>query len=212
MFNTAQVLTSLADAIDDEERAALYLQEALKLFEECLLRQETLLAESVAQFLPEGQESDGQGLDGGVALDDPPDDSPDGSVTDSAMQWASIVEPTTKASLVETCLAALEALTGLYPLLLQPIVTELDQRGGLWTRKLEASITGVPDIAVSDEARCVSLKWRSASAEAAFRLGESSIGGYSQRLKEVIDKGQSNMQDVSNPRSSDRVLMIFYEC
>ncbi|TQB69346.1 hypothetical protein MPDQ_001966 [Monascus purpureus] len=122
LFNTAQVLTSLADEITDSKhppddqiaQAIKYTQEALELFQRCLLLQELRYTESEEQARQlEAQASYGdshneeqmQEEDNCEAAQEPQE------------QWAAIVEPVTKNTLVDTAVAQLETLTTLCNLL-----------------------------------------------------------------------------------------------
>lgn len=124
MFNTAQVLTSLAEAITDIKRpaddqlnqAVKFLQEALELFQRCLLLQEmkyTEMQEHIKQ------------MESGI-LDRPEDiqpsqekmeDADSSKTSEQQEQWAAVVEPVTKDTLVDTAVAQLETLTALCNLL-----------------------------------------------------------------------------------------------
>lgn len=111
--NTAQILTSLYEA---DEQASLsqiqeplqLLEEALQLFSKCLAKQEEQAQASQAQSaVPPEYDDEMDAMDnddGGVSLSD----------TSSAPQeerWASIVEPVTNGTILDTLLIQLETLT-----------------------------------------------------------------------------------------------------
>ncbi|KAF2738419.1 hypothetical protein EJ04DRAFT_509582 [Polyplosphaeria fusca] len=123
-FNTGQVLTSLAEALLESETQVAakvssrsLLEEAVDLFTKCLASQQHEYEETQAQitealaaqqseddFIPEEQASVGPLEDGSV---------------EGAGEWATVIEPVTPESMLETCTAQLEALTtllGLYDL------------------------------------------------------------------------------------------------
>lgn len=117
LFNTAQVLTSLADAVTDSKhpsdehlsRAIKYLQEAIELFQRCLAVQELRFTESqeqMAQMKAEVEEEKDEEMR-------EPSDAP----AEPQEQWAAIIEPVTKNTLVDTAVAQLDALTNLCNLL-----------------------------------------------------------------------------------------------
>lgn len=125
LFNTAQVLTSLAEAVTDTKRpaeeqlnqGARFLQEAIELFQRCLVLQElkyTEMQEQIRQMETGEVQQSGQ-------PEQPQDvqQSPDtGEPKDSEQeQWAAVVEPVTKDTLVDTAIAQLDALATLCNLL-----------------------------------------------------------------------------------------------
>lgn len=132
LFNTAQVLTSLAEIVTDARRpldeqlsqAAKYLQEAIELFQRCLLIQElkyTEMQEQIKQMESGhvGNDEQMQQVDEKMDEDEEEDDddASDSKPSDRHEQWAAVVEPVTKATLVDTAVAQLETLTALCNLL-----------------------------------------------------------------------------------------------
>lgn len=116
LFNTAQVLRSLAEALDeeDEDRAeqVKLVQESVELLASCLAKQETEYSESQALLnaQPAGQADDEDvATQRATAADAKEDDEEEGS--EGAGDWATVVEPTTPSTLLETALAQLDALT-----------------------------------------------------------------------------------------------------
>jgi hypothetical protein len=110
LFNTSQVLTSLAEQLSgagDEASAVSLLQEALELLSACLSRQEMLL---------EQQQADIDALeDGGVQLD--PDEKPASTVgSEESGELATVESPVTAGDLLDTIHASLSALTTLVAL------------------------------------------------------------------------------------------------
>ncbi|KAL5336336.1 hypothetical protein BJX70DRAFT_400733 [Aspergillus crustosus] len=125
LFNTAQVLTSLAEVVTDTKRpleeqlnqAVRFLQEAVELFQRCLVLQElryTEMQEDIRQMesgefgQPEQME---QMQDVQEELDDTDSKEP------GQEQWAAVVEPVTKDTLVDTAVAQLDALATICNLL-----------------------------------------------------------------------------------------------
>ncbi|KAL4886346.1 hypothetical protein BJY04DRAFT_100847 [Aspergillus karnatakaensis] len=122
LFNTAQVLTSLAELVTDTKRpveeqlnqAVNFLQEAIELFQRCLVLQELRYTEM--------QEEIRQMEAGEVAQSEPMQDVQEasevgGSKEPEQEQWAAVVEPVTKDTLVDTAVAQLDALSTLCNLL-----------------------------------------------------------------------------------------------
>jgi hypothetical protein len=111
--NTAQILTSLVEATTDPRSnhspdALSLLEEALGLFQRCLALQEYQHTESQSQSAAISNDASMDDFDlpdaedGGVSLtsEEPQDD-----------RWATILEPVTKNTLLDTLLAQVETLT-----------------------------------------------------------------------------------------------------
>ncbi|EED17035.1 conserved hypothetical protein [Talaromyces stipitatus ATCC 10500] len=127
LFNTAQVLTSLAEALTESKRpnesriqeAMKYLHEALELFQRCLVLQELRYTESQEQMrmMESGvDETAPQAAAEGPASEemDPQQKSEEHAQEE---EWAAVVEPVTKDTLVDTAVAQLETLATLCGLL-----------------------------------------------------------------------------------------------
>ena len=128
LFNSGQVLNSLAEALTESKhpgedqiiQASTYLQEAVELFQRCLALQEMKFTEMEEQMMQmEAGEMDSQEPVSEPAV--PPAESPsaEGEAADGEPQeqWAAIVEPVTKNTLVDTAVAQLDTLTTLCNLL-----------------------------------------------------------------------------------------------
>lgn len=117
LFNTAQVLTSVAEEMfkDDsvtDPLAVRYLEESLELLQRCLALQEFRYTESqeqAAEALQVSQEAERDGMPVDEAHE-PQSNSDTGSEQE---QWASIVEPVTEDTLLDTAIAQLSTLTTL---------------------------------------------------------------------------------------------------
>lgn len=117
LFNTAQVLTSIGEEIAKDDSvsdisAVRYLEEALELLQRCLALQEfryTEFQEQAAAVLQASEEAQNEAM--------PTDEAPEANVSPDTgpeqEQWASIVEPVTKDTLLDTALAQLSTLTTL---------------------------------------------------------------------------------------------------
>ncbi|KAF2756471.1 hypothetical protein EJ05DRAFT_539429 [Pseudovirgaria hyperparasitica] len=120
LFNTGQVLTTLSEALyddDDENREnkseqIKLLDEAVQLFSDCLRRQEQDYEQTQSYM----QESDDQ-----TQANDTGNDNPDVSMSDqtddpsdsTSGDWVNIVEPTKASDIIDTSLAILTALSAL---------------------------------------------------------------------------------------------------
>jgi tetratricopeptide (TPR) repeat protein len=172
------------------------LEEALELFQRCLTLQEYQYSESQAQSGgssdPQEEADDSQEMDGGVSLSDsqipPPQDE----------RWASIVEPVTIDSLLDTLLAQLETLTTLCGL-----VNADAGRGLSWveeystdlvSRKLPVYSANV-DAERAAEVALTRANFISALADANFRSQRIDLPTYERSLAEAY----SGLDLSSNP-------------
>lgn len=137
LFNTAQVLTSLAEALTEHVKsddpaqesktaARALLEEAFRKFSECLARQEAEYAEMQQQI----EATKAQEEQAGLAADDPATseahDAPSApsaeametssTSSEPPEEWATVVEPITPAALLDTVIAQLSSLTTLVSL------------------------------------------------------------------------------------------------
>jgi hypothetical protein len=117
LFNTAQVLTSLAEEVakDDSLSAAsavTYLEEALELLQRCLTLQEFRYTESQERAAEARQVLEEAGAQD-ESMDEPSSTGQDSEDGLDDERWASIIEPVTKDTLIDTGLAQLSALTTL---------------------------------------------------------------------------------------------------
>ncbi|EHY59388.1 hypothetical protein HRR83_001335 [Exophiala dermatitidis] len=120
LFNTAQVLTAIAEAYaNDSDRAdheALQpLEEALELQDRCLNLQEIKLEESLleqreAEALFEAENSEPLPAEANTQVSEDTNNSPRNGTED---QWFAVVEPLTKDTLIDTIVAELGTLTTL---------------------------------------------------------------------------------------------------
>ncbi|PQE18149.1 hypothetical protein CJF30_00009319 [Rutstroemia sp. NJR-2017a BBW] len=189
--NTAQVLTSLVEAISESrgsssEDSLTLLEEAIELFQRCLALQEYQYTESQTQaqatFDPQGSSDDGQDTEeGGAPI------SEGGSQAVEDDRWATIVEPVTLDSLLDTLLAQLQTLTTLCGLM------NADAGRGLaWVEeystplieeKLQKYLQGNPDR--EQEAGITRANFIAALADANFRVQRIDIGTYERALNDA---------------------------
>lgn len=139
LSNTAQVLTSLVEALTEDrsrnvpmEDSLRLLEEAIELFQRCITLQEYQHAEAQAQKETEAfisahkaqsalQSSDSEAPSSSTATTSAPEHpTPSDHSQDQAQEeeeWATIIEPVTNDALLDTVLAQLETLTLLCTLL-----------------------------------------------------------------------------------------------
>lgn len=125
LFNSGQVLNSLAEALTESKhpseeqllQASTYLQEAVELFQRCLALQEmkfTEMEEQIMQMQSGEMESQAPELEPMAPAPEPQEAEAE---SEPQEQWAAIVEPVTKNTLVDSAVAQLDTLTALCNLL-----------------------------------------------------------------------------------------------
>ncbi|TAQ85791.1 hypothetical protein B7494_g5887 [Chlorociboria aeruginascens] len=185
--NTAQVLTSLVEALSDSRSAGnednlKSLEEAIELFQRCLALQEL----HYTMFHVQSEAMDTQDSahvsdadEGGVSVSDP------GSQPPQDDRWATIVEPVTNDTLLDTLLVQLEALTSLCGLM------NADAGKGLawveeYSRTLVMEKIGVylKGTGREGEASLTKANFISALADANFRCQRINLATYERALEE----------------------------
>lgn len=192
LSNTAQVLTSLAQAFDDTQNNTVdplpLLEEALELFQRCLALQEYHHTENLAQ--EEAMRDSTQDLiksevpdseDGGASIASPGSEAPQDE------RWATIVEPVTNSTLLDTLLAQLETLTTLASQIPPDSSKGLswieEYSATLLKTKLPAYLTGTGREA---EVGLTRANFITALAEANFRSQRIDVETYSRALDEAF--------------------------
>ena len=198
LFNTAQVLTSVAEeiakteSISDDEAVGL-LQQALQLFATCLSIQETRYAESQSQAEAAMQE-------------DQPEPASDSDLTEiegsdgppAEEQWASIIEPVTKDTLLDTALAQIAALTTLSGLL-SPNHTSLlpdieSHAAKILNQTIPSYTTTEPDSPDRNhEIALAKANLTSSLLEANFRAGRIALETYKTELSTAFSSPHLNL-------------------
>ncbi|KAJ5317332.1 hypothetical protein PENANT_c034G08309 [Penicillium antarcticum] len=196
LFNSGQVLTSLAESISnskhpsDEQlmQAGTYLQEAIELFQRCLMvqemkyteRQEEIEAMESGVMPPQAPEPVEQTQPQAEAAGEEPEQEQE--------QWAMIVEPITKNTLVDTAVAQLETLTTLCNLL-----TFNPGAGGVgWVQEYSSELveSRLPAYAEGSdrqyEAGLARAKFICALNELLYRGGHTDIQTYQQEVGQVF--------------------------
>jgi len=204
-------MTSLAEAIDSETRLTpdtpyqqqpvRLVKDAIDLFQQCLALQELSYSQSQAEMAMAVENGIGNAVDGrAVETED------DEAFSEVPEQWASIVEPVTKATLAETGLGLLDALTTLCGLsdtpdstLLQEIERLAEQ---LLVEKLPVYLDDVEE-QIRDEVLYSKVRFAAGLAELQYCKSVTSAASYDKALKQAFD-GCTNAQEVRKPREPVR--------
>lgn len=189
LFNTSQVLTSLAEQLSEEgdsRSAVLQLQEALELLSACLSRQEMLLEQQRVDF-QEAQDTE----DGGVQLDSS-DEKPASSTGSEPVEQAAMVEvPVSATDLLDTIHASLSALTTLVPLTEESGLENLGNMAEALTEKRAAYFLTLLPEDTQDSARfSIGLDRASfvaAFADAQYNFNTIELETYRERLNVSFD-------------------------
>jgi len=197
LFNTAQVLTSLAETVidqnvaitsDDTGATALtstgLLREAIVLFQQCLVRQEVLYTQSqeLTHTLPPA--------DNDYFIPGAPSwSSIEGNNADMQHgEWALIEEPVTKDSLIDTALALLEALAALCGFVNGECnLVNIDRIAqSLLKETVAVHVQGLDDDKVL-EVHLAYAKFKALLLEAQFRGTSIDLNMYSNSLAEIFE-------------------------
>lgn len=195
LFNSGQVLTSLAELMSnlkhpDEEQqmqAGTYLQEAVELFQRCLIVQEmkyTQMQEEIEQM----ESGDVPPPELEVVPQAAEKSQAESTGEEEQEQWAMIVEPVTKNTLVDTAVAQLETLTTLCNLL-----TSNPGAGGVgWVQEYSSELvhSRLPAYAEGSdrqyEAALARAKFICALNDLLYRGGHTDIQTYQQEVGHVF--------------------------
>ncbi|KAJ6085983.1 Tetratricopeptide-like helical [Penicillium sp. IBT 16267x] len=196
LFNSGQVLNSLAEILSDSKhpgeeqlmQASTYLQEAIELFQRCLVLQEMKYTEMQEQI------EEMQSVDPETQVPEPasqpeqPQPGQADSNDDPQEQWAAIVEPVTKNTLVDTAVAQINTLTTLCNLL-----TFNPDAGGVgWVQEYSSGLiqTRLPAyVEGSDrqyEAALARGKFICAMHEVLYRGGHTDVQTYRQEVGQAF--------------------------
>ncbi len=190
--NTAQVLTSLAEATSEGKGATqtnlgetLHLfQEALELFQRCLGVQEFQLIQQATVLEESSAEGDieSTGVVGGSkseTSEDPEDE-----------RWATIVEPVTKDTLLDTALAQLEMLTAVCALRSSQELDDLAWVNEYYHNILRDRIARYVDGTERHlEAALTNAKFTCALLDVSFRSGQLDVSTYERELSVAFNQG-----------------------
>lgn len=197
--NTAQVLTSLAEVVSEGRRssqtsrndALRLLQEALELFQRCLTVQEFQFTESQEMMQMGDEGAAGDADDGGDR--EMRSNSSEGLEDE---RWASVVEPVTKDTLVDTAVAQLQTLTTACGLLTSDPGSGLawleEYSGSLLKVKIAAYVEGTDRQHEVDLARA---NFICALADASYRVGRIDLQTYERELTSALGANLDLAQD-----------------
>ncbi|KAL2810219.1 hypothetical protein BJX63DRAFT_402737 [Aspergillus granulosus] len=185
IFNTAQVLTSLAEIVTDTKRpveeqlnqAVKFLQEAIELFQRCLVLQELRYTEMQEEI----RQMEAGELGQPEQMQDVQETPDAGGPKESAEQeqWAAVVEPVTKDTLVDTAVAQLDALATLCNLLTYDPGVGLNWVEEYSTELLQEKITAyVQGSNRQYEAALARARFNAALNEVLYRSGRTDIETY----------------------------------
>jgi len=209
LSNTAQVLTSLVEALTEDRSGSVskedglrLLEEAIELFQRCLTLQEFHYAESQAQEeeaslnpepsdteIPESETLNSPSTSShATAPTTSPSENPSSDISQSVEErWATIVEPITNDTLLDTLLAQLETLT-----LLSEIITTDQGRGLAWIEEYSTSLITtklpayLPGTDRDEEAALTRANFITALANANFRCGRMDAPTYQRALEDAF--------------------------
>jgi len=188
LFNTAQVLTSLAEEIIEnptvvpQHDPAGLLSEALELLNACYSRQEILIEE---QKKPQ-TENDDEDAQEGVSLNDSSSTGEDATPPE-VEQSVTIQHPTTAADMLDTACASLSALTLLIPLSNGSHVSDLSTlANNLVANTIPQCLSQIPEdqrTEAAAEAATASVSFIAAVSNAEFLTNSISLSTYASRLE-----------------------------
>lgn len=189
LFNTAQVLASIAEEISKDDSISdtspiNYLEEALQLLQRCLVLQQfcyTEFQEQAAEALRLAEES---GKANTHVDEDLEAQSTSVAGPDQA-QWASVIEPVTKDTLLDTIIVQLSTLTTLCGILGSSLESA-EVPSLAWVEEYSSQLLNVQlptlteDVASTNEADIAEAVLLSALLEAGFRRGKIEVQTYRQ--------------------------------
>ncbi|RVX69942.1 hypothetical protein B0A52_05777 [Exophiala mesophila] len=219
LFNTAQVLTSIAElraANGAEGDAIKFLEDALELQSRCLAVQELKLEESMRQQ----KEYDAQPQ---PTINSDADESQaaatgtTGQLDPAEEQWFSIVEPITPDTLVDTVLAQLGTLTTLCSILSSATI-HASSNGLAWIEEFSSKLIGTKlahllkeaDSERLQEAALARANLMSHLLAAGYRLGSLDSSTYKRERDEAFQAPELKMdQSYASLTANAQSLILF---
>jgi hypothetical protein len=159
LFNTAQVLTTIAEELtesdpveaDDKAQATSLLQEAVELFSACLTRQEM-------EFTDHKSMQDAAtdvAADDDEMVDETQTEQAESSSDETPEQWATVIEPVTATTLLDTAVAQLNSLSTLASVVAptgsSALATITELATPLISQKLPYYISLIPEVTSTNE-------------------------------------------------------------
>lgn len=175
-------------AAQNPDQPSLLLQEALELFAQCLKHQEASYLEFQKQLQAAENEPAASTWDDKAASENAntSESSPGEGGNQVQEQWATVITPVSKSSILDTILAQLETITTLYSLLrndkLIPSIMEYAQ-----PLVMEKIPFYVIETGQDLEAAIAVAGYASAEVDAKFRLMGLSMEDYSRAVQQVCE-------------------------
>lgn len=204
LFNNAQVLTSIIEELDGLPHPSFpepgqVLDEALMLFQKCLQEQEAAARENLDQstaMMNYSDTMDFESASGDLTVKNclPSNDSEDLALKDE--RWATVIEPVTSDTLLDTILASLETLSTFCQLISPKNPNEIhkaQEYAEYLNSKLEIYLTNRTRFT---EARVTQSSLTCALANAQFHFSLIDIATYSR----LIDDAYKDIDLSSNPK------------
>lgn len=214
LFNTAQVLTSLAEVNTEGkhpseshvQEALKYLHEALELFQRCLVLQELQFTEFQQQKgMPQSDD-----LEGAQQQQQESEESNNSSAPAESEVWAAVVQPVTKNTLIDTAVAQLETLATLCGLLTFDTGSSLawieECSSGLLREKIAGYVEGTDR---KNEVAIARAKFICTLAEITYRSGRIDLETYRNEITSAFGEGVDISQDPSGLCSHAEALVAF---
>ena len=220
LFNTAGVLTSIAEEIARDAslpdiRALNLLEEALELQNRCLGIQEYMFTESQEQqaAIDDASQLPGQDLANETAVQS---QSLDPDADESEEQWAFIIEPVTKDTLLDTIEAQLSTLTTLCNIL-SSSPGSAPSSTLAWVEEYSTKLLNVKASAylgdTTDRSQglgLVKVNFLSALLEAGFRSGKLDVQTYKRERDAAFAGHELNMSHSSAALLADATSLIAF--
>ena len=224
LFNTAQVLNSVAEEIAKDEalpdlEALRLLEEALEMQQRCLTLQEFMYTENQEQEAAAAEAARSAATDEPMPLDDEsdPPSAEESGTEQREERWASIVEPVTKVTLIDTVTAQLSTLTTLCGLLSS---SHASASGAslAWIEELSATLINVKLASYTEGAPVETLhevalseaNLISALLEAGFRAGSLDAQTYKRERDAAFSHPEVDLANSPTALSADAASLIAF--
>ncbi|KAI1204407.1 uncharacterized protein F4807DRAFT_472013 [Annulohypoxylon truncatum] len=222
LFNTSQVLTTIAEVMasdeDDEDskseaEALKVLREALELQSRCLNVQERKYRE----FLEQERTADEQGdvMNDPTPAADSVEDSVSGNVDDDG-EWFNVIEPVTRDTLIDTLLAQLGTLTT-FCSILSSLPSAAPANTLPWVEELSANLLGKMQTISHDqperlqEIALAKGNLASAMLEAGYRSGKIDAETYKRERDSAFSATELQLErSVEGLLANARSLLALY--
>lgn len=198
LFNTAQVLTSIAECTENDKEATQLLQEAVMLFHNCFDEQKKLYQESLTQAQQLNQRSPGDvSADTGL-LSEPRHDT-----ATPVLEWATLEEPVTPQSLIDTAVAMLGALSTSCTLVSEPsMLSSVVQSASHLDELVTAQLGDQTMTNTSIEMICARAKFQANVFEAEYRLQNITYSELDIQLQDILKRMMNQETKVSSKEVS----------